>query len=42
MSIANEVVRFWRHIKCPLLLVLFSCGTVGDAAALSTFPQERR
>src|ERR1700734_384697 len=26
---------------CPLLLVLFSCGTVDNAAALSTFPQAR-
>jgi hypothetical protein len=31
LSIANEVVRFWQHIKCPLLLVLFSCGDVGEA-----------
>ena len=31
MSIANEVVRFWQHIKCPLLLVLLSCGHGGEA-----------
>jgi hypothetical protein len=26
---------FWQHIKLPLILVLFSCGTVVKALALS-------
>jgi hypothetical protein len=30
LSIANEVVRFWQHILCPLLL-LFCCGRGGRA-----------
>ena len=29
-------------MKCPLLLFLFSCGTVVKALALSTFPQAGR
>jgi signal transduction histidine kinase len=35
VSIANEVVRFWQHIRCPLLLFLFSCGRGGQAGGLS-------
>ena len=31
LSIANEVVRFWQHIICPLLLLLFCCGRGGQA-----------
>jgi hypothetical protein len=39
LSIANEVVRFWQHIICPLLLLLFSCGRGGKPEACPCRPQ---
>jgi hypothetical protein len=36
------VARKTKRGECPLLLVLFSCGTAGKVFALSTFPQAGR
>jgi hypothetical protein len=44
LSIANEGVRFWQHIKCPLLLVLFlwGCGRGGGLSTNQRRPRRSR